>query len=289
MPWSLSGARAASMHLVKVRGERARPNGRTRYWNASPPKTNLRNFLWEGMMETWKYASFRSIVTNQSSDLIWLTMIGIVSILNLNLLRERFKCRRSKIGRNPPSFLGTTKYRLQNPDSLCGGGTRSMASFTNREWTSCSITRPCSGCTTVQTTPLNFGGGNRTAVCTPFLLYAGPMEIYSEGIAMRRYNLLRESASRGWPRVFFEYRLRSPEAENTGRKRSKTIFCVRTLSLPGRKPLGRTLQRAFTGNWCGPKHTGRRNTNIDFLRVPRWKRPRSLHPVGGNPQRPCES
>ncbi len=57
------------------------------------------------MIETWKYASFRSIVTNQSSDLICLTMVGIVSILNLNLLREHFKCRRSKIGHNPhPSW-----------------------------------------------------------------------------------------------------------------------------------------------------------------------------------------
>ncbi len=39
------------------------------------------------------------------------------------------------------------------------------------------------------------------------------MEIYLEGITMCRYNLLRESASWGWPRVFFEYRLLSPEAE----------------------------------------------------------------------------
>ncbi len=66
-------------------------------------------------------------------------------------------------------------------------------------------------------------------------LYAGPMEIYSEGIDMRRYNLLRESASRDWPWVFFEYRLRSPEAEYR-QEWSKTIFYVRTLSLPGRKP-----------------------------------------------------
>ena len=36
---------AASTHFVKVRGESARPKGRTRYWYAFPPKANLRNFL----------------------------------------------------------------------------------------------------------------------------------------------------------------------------------------------------------------------------------------------------
>ncbi len=74
---------------------------------ASPPKANLMNFLWVGRMETWKYASFRSIVTNQSSDLIWDTTCLSVNILNLSRMTERFSWCRSKIGRNPPSCSGT--------------------------------------------------------------------------------------------------------------------------------------------------------------------------------------
>ncbi len=62
MPCSLNGASTASTTFVNVRGESARPKGRTRYWYALPPKANLRNFLWHGWMDTWKYASFRSIV-----------------------------------------------------------------------------------------------------------------------------------------------------------------------------------------------------------------------------------
>ncbi len=38
MPWSHRGARAASTLFEKVRGESARPKGRTRYWYALPPK-----------------------------------------------------------------------------------------------------------------------------------------------------------------------------------------------------------------------------------------------------------
>ncbi len=68
--WRCRGARAASRHFVKVQGDNARLNGRTRYWYALPPKANLRYFLWYGRMDMWKYASLRSIVKNQSSDLI---------------------------------------------------------------------------------------------------------------------------------------------------------------------------------------------------------------------------
>ncbi len=82
MTWSLSGARAASMHLVKVRGERARPNGRTRYWNASPPESKSQELPVRRNDGNMEVASFRPIVANQSSDMIWLTMVGIVSILN---------------------------------------------------------------------------------------------------------------------------------------------------------------------------------------------------------------
>ncbi len=69
VPWRQRGARA-STHFVKVRGDNARPNGRSWYWYALHPRANLRNFLRYGRMEMWKYASLRSIVTNQSSDLI---------------------------------------------------------------------------------------------------------------------------------------------------------------------------------------------------------------------------
>ncbi len=79
------------------------------------------------------------------------------------------------------------------------------------------------------------GGGKRTAVCTPFLLYAGPMEIYSEGIAKRLYNLLREPASRGWPRVLYQYRLRSPEASYRQKKIEKDFLCAETIAA---KPWG---------------------------------------------------
>ncbi len=81
---SRRGTRAASTYFVKVRGDNARPNGRTRYWYALPPKANLRNLLWQGRMDMWKYAFLRSIMTNQSSDLICGTICLKVNILNLS-------------------------------------------------------------------------------------------------------------------------------------------------------------------------------------------------------------
>ncbi len=105
IPWSRRGTRAASSHFVKVRGDNARPNGRTRCWYALPPKANLRNFLWHGRMDMWKYASLRSIMTNQSSDLICGTICLKVNILNLSCMTESFRTRRSKMGRNPHPFL----------------------------------------------------------------------------------------------------------------------------------------------------------------------------------------
>ncbi len=59
----------------------------------------------------WNYASLRSIVTNQSSDLICGTICLKVNILNLSCITELFRTRISKMGRNPPSFFGTMKYR----------------------------------------------------------------------------------------------------------------------------------------------------------------------------------
>ncbi len=40
----------------------------TRYWYALPPKVNLRNFLWYGRMDMWKYASLNIVKT---SPRIW--------------------------------------------------------------------------------------------------------------------------------------------------------------------------------------------------------------------------
>ncbi len=57
IPWNRRGTRAASVHFLNVRGDNARLNGRTRYWYALPPKANLRNLLWHGRIDKWKYAS----------------------------------------------------------------------------------------------------------------------------------------------------------------------------------------------------------------------------------------
>ncbi len=90
--WSQRSTKAASMHFVRVQGDNARPNGRTWYLYALPPKANLRNFLWHGRMDMWKYASLRSIVTNQSSDLICDTICLKVNILKLSCMTENVKC-----------------------------------------------------------------------------------------------------------------------------------------------------------------------------------------------------
>lgn len=63
MPRSLSGARAAFMNFVNVRGDDARPNGRPDIGEPQePPVMGKDGYV--------KYASFRSNVTNQSSELI---------------------------------------------------------------------------------------------------------------------------------------------------------------------------------------------------------------------------
>ncbi len=61
--------------------------------------------------DMWKYASLRSIVKNQSSDLICGTICLKVNILNLSCMTESFRTRKSKMGHNPPSFFGTMKYQ----------------------------------------------------------------------------------------------------------------------------------------------------------------------------------
>ncbi len=101
-----------------------------------------------------KYAFLRSIVTTQSSDLICGTICLRVNILNLSCMTESFRTRRSKMERNPPSFFWTMK----NPVFLLEWGTYFMAPFSNRAFTSCSITRTCWGATLVDNTPINLGG-----------------------------------------------------------------------------------------------------------------------------------
>ncbi len=51
-----------------------------------------------------KYSSLRSIVTNQSSDLMWHNL-SQSNILNLSCMTESFRTRRSKMGRNPHPSL----------------------------------------------------------------------------------------------------------------------------------------------------------------------------------------
>ncbi len=67
IPWSRRSTRAASTHFVKVRGDNARPNGRTRYWYALPPKANLRNWHWDLSWQTspriWSVTRFVSKLT----------------------------------------------------------------------------------------------------------------------------------------------------------------------------------------------------------------------------------
>ncbi len=146
LPWKRRGTRAASTHFVKVQGDNAMPNGRTRFWYALPPKANLRNLLWHGRMNMWKYASLRSIVTNQSSDLICGTICLKVKIMNLICKTESFRTRSSKMGCNP-ILLWNYEIPSVNTFSLLEWGTYSMAPFSNRAFTSCSITRTCWGAT----------------------------------------------------------------------------------------------------------------------------------------------
>ncbi len=76
-----------------------------------------------------------------------------------------------------------------------------MASFLNRAFTSCSITRACSGPTSVGVTPLNAVVEKRTEFVSPFLQSAGPIETHLAVVSKLLNNLVREPASRGWPLV----------------------------------------------------------------------------------------
>lgn len=59
-------------------------------------------------------------------------MCFCVSVLNGILYRYLFKMRRSRIGLNPPLFMGTMKYELLNPAFILAGGTVLIAFFTSR-------------------------------------------------------------------------------------------------------------------------------------------------------------
>ncbi len=114
----------------------------------------------------WKYVSLRSIVTNQSSDLICGTICLKVNILNLSCMTESFRTRRSKMGRNPPILLWNYEIPAVKPGFPVGVGRYSMALFSNRAFTSCSITRTCWEASLVENTPINLGGRDPNCIDT---------------------------------------------------------------------------------------------------------------------------
>ncbi len=87
-----------------------------------------------------------------------------------------------------------------------------MVSFLKRSFTSCSITRACSGPISVGMTQLKGGGGvpNRSLI----LQCAGPMETHLAVVSTLPNSLLREPVSQDWPLVCLELLARCPEAED---------------------------------------------------------------------------
>src|SRR4029434_10013447 len=79
-PRRRNGAMAASTHFVNTLGARASPNGSALNWYAIPPNANLRYLRCLWWIGTWKYATFESIVINQSFGLINCTSLrGVFS------------------------------------------------------------------------------------------------------------------------------------------------------------------------------------------------------------------
>src|SRR4029434_4974545 len=99
-----NGAMAASTHFVNTLGARARPNGSALNWYAIPPNANLRYLRCLWWIGTWKYASFKSIVINQSFGLINCTSLRGVNILNCSGMSALFNTRRSNWPIIPVSF-----------------------------------------------------------------------------------------------------------------------------------------------------------------------------------------
>src|SRR4029434_4396153 len=91
-------------------GARAKPNGSALNWYAIPPNANLRYLRCLWWIGTWKYASFKSIVINQSFGLMNCTRRRGVSILNRSGMSALFNTRRSNIGRYFPAFFVFRKY-----------------------------------------------------------------------------------------------------------------------------------------------------------------------------------
>ncbi len=158
-PRSLRGTRAASATLVKTRGDRDSPKGRTLYWYARPSNANRRNGLCRGRIETWKYASFRSIAANQSrgrthpkmrfsASTFWTAACevhGSKLADPRSVVTHRFSWAQWSKGCKTP-----TSYRLEGPVSI--------ASFASRTAISAHRTGASTAFTEVKWTPLNLGG-----------------------------------------------------------------------------------------------------------------------------------
>ncbi len=124
MPLSLKGTRASSTILVKTRGGRDSPKGRTLYWYARLSIAKWRNVLYRGRIETWKYVSFRPIAVNQSKGQMHWKMS--FCILNVSLWRARFRCpgprlvvnHRFSWARGSKGCRTQTSSRLEGPALL---------------------------------------------------------------------------------------------------------------------------------------------------------------------------
>ncbi len=121
-----------------------------------------------------------------------------------------------------------------------------MVSFLKRAFTSCSITRACSGPTSVVMTQLKGGGGapNRSLI----LQCAGPIETHLAVVSTLPNSLLREPVSQDWPLVCLELLARCPEAED--RQGTAALAALETpegvasLSVPLRFQAGETERSA---------------------------------------------
>ncbi len=105
-PCSLKGTRAASATFVKTRGDRDSPKGRT--CTDMLVLRNRRNGLWHGRIDTWKYGSSGqccrpNLGTDASEDAV------LHEHLERRLMKGPVQDAQTKIGRNPPLFLGTMK------------------------------------------------------------------------------------------------------------------------------------------------------------------------------------
>ncbi len=86
-----------------------------------------------------------------------------------------------------------------------------MVSFLRRVLTSCSITRACSGPTSMGVTPLKGGG---RAPHSLVLQCAWPIETHLAVVSMLPNSLLREPVSQDWPLVYLELLARCPDVED---------------------------------------------------------------------------